>query len=551
MLVVLLVCFGVLVGAGQAQAAEVGINAVGAGGGASVEQASALGAGWVRAFVRWDQIEPAGPGRWDAAQIGGIDEIVNGANARGIKVLVVVLGAPSWANGSADALVPPRDPADFGRFVGAMSARYHGRIAAWEIWNEPDDAQFWHGAVSPASYAPLLRAAYRAIKDADSSALVLAGASTGNDYPFLEGLYGAGAGDSFDGVASHTDTACLVTSPDVFYRENGRVGRFSFLGFRETHAVLAAHGDGDKPIFLSEIGWSASRGMCARGASAGRKAAGVSEAQQAAYLKLAYRCLAAYPYVRAALWFSARDVTAEDTELGRYGLLRYDNTRRPAWDALHSVIRNGPGSGGCGDFTPPRVTVQAPTAGAVYDRSLLIRVAAHDDESRLGRISLYAGGQKIRSFTEGLRNGRAVEIDWMGARRLPYGPVTVTVEALDEFGNTTRQEIAVRRVDPGAMPAQSPLVELKLAGRGLKRSVRGRVRAPGAAFEPGGKVVISWQYLRKGRWVTLHKRSKNANRPFGYSQRLRKAGRWRVVAEYGGAAPFAPARSARLAFRAR
>ena len=40
--------------------------------------------------------------------------------------------------------------------------------------------------------------------------------------------------------------------------------------------------------------------------------------------------------------------------------------------------------------------------------------------------------------------------------------------------------------------------------------------------------MIEWQYLRKGRWVTLHKRSKNANRPFGYAQRLRKAGRWRV-----------------------
>ena len=260
MLVVLLVCFGVLVGAGEARAAEVGINAVGTGGGPAVEQASALGAGWVRAFVRWDQVEPAGPGRWDAAQIGGLDEIVNNANARGIKVLVVVLGAPSWANGSSDALVPPRDPADFGRFVGAMSARYHGRIAAWEIWNEPDDAQFWHGAVSPAAYAPLLRAAYRAIKDADSAALVLAGASTGNDYPFLEGLYAAGAGDSFDGVASHTDTACLVNSPDVYYRENGRVGRFSFLGFRETHAVLEAHGQGAKPIFLTEIGWSAHAG---------------------------------------------------------------------------------------------------------------------------------------------------------------------------------------------------------------------------------------------------------------------------------------------------
>lgn len=537
--------------AGPAHATELGINAVGTWGAPASEQASTLGVGWVRTFVRWDKIEPAGPGRWDAGQVGAVDELVNSANQRGVKVLVVVLGSPEWANGSPDAFVPPRDPADFGHFVGAMAARYKGRIAAWEIWNEPDDAQFWHGPVSAAAYAPLLRAGHRGIKDADPGAIVLAAASTGNNYEFLEGLYAAGAADDFDGVASHTDTACLVTAPDKYYRENGRVGRFSFLGFRETHAVLAAHGHGDRPIFLTEIGWSATRLMCERGASAGRKLAGVGEADQAAYMKLAYRCLSHYPYVRAALWFSARDVTAQDTELGRYGLMRWDGSHRPAWDVLASIAKNGPGTGACGDFTAPRVSVQAPTAGAVYDRSLRIRVAARDEQSKLGRISLYASGQKIRSFTTGLRNDKPVEIEWMGARNLPYGPVDVTVEALDEFGNTTRQKIAVTRVNPAEMPAQRVQVEMRLGGRGLVRTVRGQVGAPGAAFQPGGKVLISWQYRRRGRWVTLHKRTKNANRRFTYTQRLRKRGQWRIVAYYRGAPPFKPSRTVLRRFRVR
>ena len=84
---------------------------------------------------------------------------------------------------------------------GSMTARYSGRIAAWEIWNEPDEAEFWHAPFGAASYAPMLRAAHSAVKAADPAALVLAGASTGNDYAFLEGLYAAGAGDAFDGVA--------------------------------------------------------------------------------------------------------------------------------------------------------------------------------------------------------------------------------------------------------------------------------------------------------------------------------------------------------------
>ena len=94
-------------------------------------------------------------------------------------------------------------------------------------------------------------------------------------------------------------------------------------------------------------------------------------------------------------------------------------------------------------------------------------------------------------------------------------------------------------------------MKLKLSGKGLKRKVKGTVSAPGAAFLPGGKVVIEWQYKRKGKWVTLHKRSKNANRPFSYAQRLRKKGRWRVVATYKGVPPFKAAKSRRVAFSAR
>jgi hypothetical protein len=101
------------------------------------------------------------------------------------------------------------------------------------------------------------------------------------------------------------------------------------------------------------------------------------------------------------------------------------------------------------------------------------------------------------------------------------------------------------------MPAQAARVALRVSGSGMLRTVKGQVAGPkAAAFQPGGKVRILWQYLRKGRWVTLHKGSKNANRPFTISQRLRKRGRWRVVAEYSGAPPFKPSRKVLAAFRA-
>ena len=128
----------------------------------------------------------------------------------------------------------------------------------------------------------------------------------------------------------------------------------------------------------------------------------------------------------------------------------------------------------------------SPSGGSMFDRSLLIRVAARDGTSPLGRISLYGNGRKVRSFTKDLKNGRAVQIDWQGARRLPYGPVTLTVVALDEFGNTTRRDVVVRRVNPATLPPQATTFRLRVSGRGLRRTVRGSLRAPGFAFRPGG-----------------------------------------------------------------
>ena len=110
------------------------------------------------------------------------------------------------------------------------------------------------------------------------------GGLVGNNYDFVEKLYSHGAQGSFDGVGVHTDTACLSTDPREYYREpNGRIGRYSFTGYREVRATMLAHGD-DKPVWMTELGWSTTNGTCARGGRAGTKEAGVSQAVQADFL---------------------------------------------------------------------------------------------------------------------------------------------------------------------------------------------------------------------------------------------------------------------------
>ena len=81
-----------------------------------------------------------------------------------------------------------------------------GGVAAYEVWNEEDETQFWGGTPNPAQYAAILKATYPAIKSADPQAKVLLGPLTGNNYDFLSALYDNGAQGSFDAASVHTDT---------------------------------------------------------------------------------------------------------------------------------------------------------------------------------------------------------------------------------------------------------------------------------------------------------------------------------------------------------
>ena len=216
------------------------------------------------------------------------------AQARGLRVLLTLTGDR----------VSMASPAEYAAVATDLATQLKGKGVDYEMWNEADDTTFWANGPQPAAYAALLKAAYPAFKAADPEATVLVGGLVGNDYEFVEELYANGAKGSFDGVAVHTDTACLTTDPREYYREpNGRIGRYSFTGYREVRATMLAHGD-DKPVWMTELGWSTLSATCERGGRAGTKVAGVSQAEQADYLTKAYGCLANDPYVKAAAWFN-------------------------------------------------------------------------------------------------------------------------------------------------------------------------------------------------------------------------------------------------------
>jgi hypothetical protein len=546
LLLALLGALALVVPAAHAATPGVNVNVLSAQG---VDDAIASGAKYARFFMLWSQVEPS-RGTLDPNALAPYLEQFPRLQAAGVKPVVVVLGAPSWANGSSDPLVPPHNASDYSAFTGLVAARLRGHVAAYEIWNEPDETAFWHGtAPDVAQYSGLLKAAYPAIKAADPAAEVIAGPTTGNNYAWVDGLYNNGAKGSFDAIAVHTDTACLDRGPDFFYREGGQIGQYSFLGYKTVHDVMAAHGDGDTPIWMTELGWSTTTKTCSRGRWAGQKPAGVSEANQATYLKAAYHCLALDPYVQVALWFNVQDSSATDSELNRYGLLRADHSQKPSWAAFHDVAVNGDQlSGDCAKLDGPAINVAAPTEGAQYADGLFMKASASDPN--LHSISFYVDGKKVTGFSGSkISGGKSVSMLWHGADKLSYGTHTVTVRASDNIGNVSSQDVTVTHVRRGQLSSLLPVqIQVKVRGKGLIRRVTGKVVA---AQPTGGRVHVMFQIKRHGKWKTRHLVSKNANRPFRVTQHLAGPGKWRVRVRFMGAGLFRATTATVRAFAAR
>ena len=128
----------------------------------------------LRFGVGWDGIEQA-PGRYDWKLL---DEIVATAEREGVTLLPYVCYTPEWAaSGSEDFWrEPPRNLERFGSFMHAVASRYRGRVKSWELWNEPDNRDYWRG--SPKQFAAMFKSGARAVRRGDPDAAVVLGGLT-------------------------------------------------------------------------------------------------------------------------------------------------------------------------------------------------------------------------------------------------------------------------------------------------------------------------------------------------------------------------------------
>ena len=334
-----------------------------------IQRLRSSGARWVRVIALWSALETGGKGRWREDAFDRLDQQLERLQAAGLNVVLVAgPGTPFWASSDPEKYehnaagnttwvnYRPERLEDYADFTRELARRVKPRgVKAFQLWNEPDHKRGrWLPGPDAGEYAGLLKLAYPAIKSVDESATVLVGGLINNNHAFLQGIYDAGGGPFFDGVANHVYPQYPPRT--CAYSSDGKPSRHALCGLSRLRETLTANGDAKKRTWITELSWSSCR--C-------HYQDPVSEEGQALYLRQAYSLLAKRWDVPVALWFRLRDpgvpgVARTGVQSG-FGLTRSDNSAKPAFATFqnYAVNRN------------PKMTISRPVRLRVAKRTLL------------------------------------------------------------------------------------------------------------------------------------------------------------------------------------
>jgi hypothetical protein len=420
----------------------------------SLSLAKAGGFDSVVQVFAWREIEPTrGQFHWEVT-----DQVVAGAEYYDLDLVVRLDQHPAWASDVEPPLNSPPDVlGDYQHFVDRVAWRYRGRVRAYIIWNEPNLALEWGGkAPDPATYVQLLRIGYQAVKAGDPDAIVVAaglaptnghGEAAVDDRSFLRGMYQAGAAPYFDVLGAHPYGFGLP--PGAPTSQNGGL---VFRRLEELRAVMVENGDSDKPVWITEMGWTVD-------APPDQPEIGVSREQQATYLTDALNYIwGEWPWVEMVTVWNLSQPEPGDP-FGGYSLLNLDGTPRPAYEALQRMGRNQ-GSEKLGSGTGEK-----PNLLRRKSQPEVVPVLAEDAIVHLGDSDLlspwwplFAGRKPSITWTGGFYLHDPGSSDWALALELmqqnEYGAkVTVNGVALSPdlpLEDFARRWLTVRRVVPNS-----------------------------------------------------------------------------------------------------
>jgi hypothetical protein len=348
-----LVLAAIVAGAGATSAAATpnpffGVDAVHYPTQAELNRVAAAGAGTFRIQVIWQFVEPS-PG---ARAYTDLDRLVAASASAGLTLLPDLYGTPSWLarNPSRPPIYTAAQRSAWSSLLSDYAGRYGTNgsfwtdhpeipkhpITTWEIWNEPNLGGFFGGRPNARRYAELLKISAQGLRAGDPAAQLL----TGGLFP----------------IHTIRNTVGMVRYLKAFFRVHGVSNYFDALGLhpywptprgvvhwvRVARRIMNRHGDGNKPIWITEFGWVTG------GARFKFSPLKSTLRQQAQRLTATYGLLerdAARLGIAGALWFSFTDHSTPggpDFWTDRAGLFRLNGKPKPAWYAFARVAGGTP-----------------------------------------------------------------------------------------------------------------------------------------------------------------------------------------------------------------
>ena len=286
----------------------------------------------LRFGIGWDGIEET-PGEYNWRFW---DEIVDTAEREGVTLLPYVCYTPHWLGNDSENFwrEPPRYLDGFGKFMFQIAQRYRGKIRSWELWNEPDNRDYWRGSAK--QFARMLKGGAEAVRRADPQALVVLGGLAGeSDSNFMRALI------RNHQIARVSDVINFHSYFETWDKTRAeelprRIAEYREVALSSSRTPAAA-----PDLWLAEFGYS----------SAAPKSGKVSESLKATYefehtedfqavALLRHHVLAlAAEQLSLTAWFRIHDLPVSEAVIGddnnrHFGLLDVQGNVKPAFEAM-------------------------------------------------------------------------------------------------------------------------------------------------------------------------------------------------------------------------
>jgi hypothetical protein len=178
-----------------------------------------------------------------------LDAFLIRSQQRNVDVIYTFGRTPQWASSQPSTpdpygpgeCAPPANLQNWDEYVTAIVTHVGSRITYWELWNEPQDPEYYCGDMR--TMVTMAQHAYRIIKAINPAAQVITPAASAAGGPaWLDSYLAQGGGEYADIMSFHgycNNQAESINSVVARYRN-----------------VVAAHGQSGKPLWDTEGDWA-------------------------------------------------------------------------------------------------------------------------------------------------------------------------------------------------------------------------------------------------------------------------------------------------------